>query len=68
MILRDEATERIKPEMEAICAKKIGVPVQFHLKEKSDLLLFIHRSQKIMDVKNVDKLRKEAATQLKAET
>jgi phenylacetate-CoA ligase len=67
-ILRNEVTERSKSEMEDLCTAKLGVPVQLHLKEKGDLIVFIHRSQKIINVKDVDRLKKEAASQLKAET
>ena len=67
-ILKDTISEEVQQDLEAACSKRLGVPVQINLKLKDDLLVFMHRSQKVFNLENWELLKKEAEKQLRAET
>lgn len=67
-ILKDSTSEKIQRDWENVCAKRLGVPVRIQFVAKEDLVTFVHRSQKVMKAESLERLKKEAASQLRAET
>lgn len=63
----EEASPGLQSAMQEQLAKKLGVPVQVVPVERDDLLIFPHRSVKIIDGRRVESLRKEVKDQLKVE-
>jgi len=66
-ILKDPNSEQYRSELELTCSRRLGVPVHIHLKTKEELLVFVHRSQKVFKAENCEQLQKEAANQQRAE-
>jgi len=67
-ILKDGVQSEAQRELEEACSKKLGVPVRANLKTKEELLVFVHRSQKIFGSGSWVRLQEEIADQQKYET
>ena len=67
-ILKDGISTSDQQELEFACTRKLAVPVRLTPKAKEDLVVFVHRSQKIFEMERLEDLKKEALKQLRAET
>ena len=67
-VLKDSISEKVQRDLEDVCGKKLGVPVRIQYVAKEDLVTFVHRSQKVMRAESLERLKKEAASQLRGET
>jgi phenylacetate-CoA ligase len=63
-----ENGEQIRRDLESACSKNLGIPTRINLKPKTDMLTFVHRSQKVFRVEDRERLRREADNQRRAET
>lgn len=67
-VLEMEKVEQVRRDLESVCSKSLGIPVKISFKPKTDMLTFVHRSQKVFRSEDRERLKREADNQRRAET